>query len=143
LIIDCYHHTPLHLLFIDSATRAVIQRVGRAETATDVPYCLQIIPPLAKKCYGCKRKFRPRKKIPTPPDDLVVSHKEKRSYRDKSGALVQDDAISNVYFHLEIGCIKPTNSSFTLSCLKISDSNRAKLKDCHKSKLQKFGLTVD
>ena len=130
-------------IFIDSATRAVVQRIGRAEEATDVPYCLQIIPPHVEKCYGCKRKFRPRKKVLTSPDDLVVSHKEKRSYRDKSGASVQADAISNVYFHLAIGCIQPTNSSFKLSCLKIYDSNRAKLTDAHKSKLQELGLIVD
>lgn len=131
-------------IFIDSATRAVVQRIGRAEDATaDVPYCLQIIPSRVEKCYGCKRKFRPRKKVLTPPDDLVVSHKEKRVFRDKSGASTQANAISNVYFHLAIGCIQLTNSSFKLSCLKISDSNRAKLTDDHKSKLQKLGLTVD
>ena len=123
--------------------KAVIQRIGRAEEATDVPYCLQIIPSRVEKCYGCKRKFRPRKKVLTPPDDLVVSHQERRSYRDKSRAIIQADAISNVYYHLNIGCIQPTNGSFKLSCLVISDSNRAKLTDAHKSKLQKLGLIVD
>ena len=48
--------------------------------------------PVSKNVTDTNENFT-LEKILTPLDDLVVSHKEKWSYRDKSGASVQADAI--------------------------------------------------
>ena len=135
---QCMHN------IIDPVPKAALHRIGREEDcSSDVPYCLVFIPSRVEKCYGCSRKFRPRQKILTPPNDLVVSHREQRSYWDRSGASKQAKVPSNAYYHLDIkNCIKPKSPSFTLTKLVISDSNRARLTDVHKSKLQELGLTV-
>ena len=103
---------------------------------------LKIINGRIKKCHGCKKNFRSEGAPLTPPDDLVVSHLEQRSYPNKLGATVKAPAPGNVYYHLDIGCIKLANPTFELSMLAIFDSEKSKLNDAHRDKLQKLGLKI-
>ena len=121
---------------------ATLLCIARAEESTRVSYLLKIINGRIKKCNGCKKKFRSESTSLTPPDDLVVSHLEHRSYRNKHGATVKAPNPGNVHYHLDIGCIKLANPTFELSMLAISDSEKSNLKDAHRDKLQKLGLKV-
>ena len=114
--------------------------IARAEESSRASYLLKIINGRVKKCHGCKQLFRPKGVPLTPPDDLVVSHLEQRSYRNKSRALVK--TTGNVYYHLDDGCIKLVNPAFEFSTLAISDSEKEKLNNIHKDKLQKLGLKI-
>ena len=51
-------------------------------------------------------------------------------------------APGNVYYHLDIGCMKLTNPTFELSMLAIYDSEKSKLNDAHRDKLRKLSLKV-
>lgn len=95
-----------------------------------------------KKCNGCKKNFWPSKEKPlTPPDDLIVSHLEQRTYT-KQGVTVKAKDPSNAYYHLDIGCIKFVNPKAELSEFAILDSEKVKLTDAHKKKLQTLGMTI-
>jgi hypothetical protein len=67
--------------------------------------------PRVTTCTGCHKKF-PRRHdgAPfSPPDDIVVSHRERRTWRDRSGVL-QIGKEQAAYFHLNILCIQKGNS---------------------------------
>ena len=64
-------------------------------------------------------------------------------YRNKSGTPVKAPVPGNVYYHLDIGCMKLANPVFELSMLAISDTEKAKLNDAHRAKLQNLGLKMN
>ena len=137
---------PFHAFFCTVAkVEAAVQYVpvAKAEESSRWLFMLKIIPNRRiKKCNGCKNGFWPSKENSlTPPDDLIVSHLEQRTYRNKQGERVKAKP-SNVYYHLDIGCIEIICPKVELSQFAILDSERVKLTDAHKKKLQTLGMTI-
>ena len=66
-----------------------------------------------KKCYGCSSEFTRKVdgSLPDPPLNLVISHEERREFRDASNALRLGNN-QNVYYHPNVSCIRRRNASF-------------------------------
>ena len=102
--------------------------------------------PRVSTCTGCHKKF-PRRHDGAPfppPDDIVVSHRERRTWRDQSGIL-QIGKEQAVYFHLSISCIRKGNSNknseFDGSQVYFDPIVFLRLNDEHKKYIKKqFGL---
>ena len=77
---------------------------------------LQLCSPLVRLCYGCSQTLKPGGMIatpPPPPNDLVIMTRMNRQYRENTTGEMRSKE-RNVYFHLNVHCIRRKQPYFTL-----------------------------
>ena len=102
---------------------------------------LQLCDRRVTRCYGCKGYLKSNGTIPEPPNDLVIVTKCNREY-NKDGVPHTTTAPCNVYFHMNIQCVKKQNEYFIPAFIFIPQCVKEKLPECHKSVLKSIGLKV-
>lgn len=97
--------------------------------------------PRVTTCTGCSRRFARRadgSPFP-PPDDIVITHKECRPWKEKSGILRLGKEQA-VYFHVNVACVRKGNSidsaGFNGTQVQIHPIVKQRLTDEHKTFLQ-------
>ena len=90
-------------------------------------------------CNGCRNKFD---RLANPPHDLVVRHKEWRSF--KSPVTDQlETRFGNAYYHARQDCIRSRCKDFCTSPMQVPSEVLVKLKNEHKDYLRaNFGLQL-
>ncbi len=81
--------------------------------ASDRPIVVRLLNNRIKKCSGCETPFA--RKIdglpPDPPNDLIISHEERRPFNDASNTS-RLSQLHNVYYHPSIQCVRRYYPSF-------------------------------
>lgn len=84
----------------------------------------------AFKCYGCNSAIRVPDEIPDPPNDLIASTNEYRSFM-KDGKLQVH--FGPTHYHLRAACIATTNPEFDASKdMLITENDKRSFKEPHK-----------
>ena len=95
-------------------------------------------------CYGCKKALRVRPHIPPVPFDVVLTRKEMRMYKNRSGELTYSIKPEPVFYHLRKSCVLKKNENFTKKDITIGSEDLNKLCDRHKDHIRhEFGLVVN
>ena len=103
----------------------------------DKQYVVKFLNNRIKKCYGCSSEFT-RKidgSLPDPPLNIVISHSERREFRDANNTLKVGN-YQNVYYHPNLSCIRRRNAAFMGNELVISAD--IVLTESHKKYLQEY-----
>ena len=100
-------------------------------------------------CTGCGRRFARMADggLFPPPDDIAITHRECRPWKDKTGIL-RVGKEQGVYFHVNLACVRKGNStdsaSFNGSQLQINPIVRERLTDAHKDFLyQQLNISLE
>lgn len=98
-----------------------------------------------RSCYGCGSPIRKDLSyIPPPPHDLVVSHKERRYYKDPNThemRLTSNE--DNTHYHLMLRCITQKHPAFKGWMLQIPDNVMSLMDNVHRMHFfEQFGLHV-
>ena len=104
---------------------------------------LQLCSPLVRTCFGCSQSLKPHGAIAIEPYDLdlVLVTKMNREWPDKiTGERRQ--SFQNVYFHINLCCIKMKQPYFSPRMVTTPDSVRAHLTPVHKHFLTEFGIII-
>jgi hypothetical protein len=102
---------------------------------------LQLCSPLVRTCFGCSQSLKPHGAIAIEPYDLVLVTKMNREWPDKiTGERRQ--SFQNVYFHINLRCIKMKQPYFSPRMVTTPDSVRAHLTPVHKHFLTEFGIII-
>jgi hypothetical protein len=90
-----------------------INTASASTSGIDKQYVVKFLNNRIKKCYGCSSEFTRKVdgSLPDPPLNLVISHEERREFRDASNALRLGNN-QNVYYHPNVSCIRRRNASF-------------------------------
>ena len=92
-------------------------------------------------CFGCSQSLKPHGAIAIEPYDLVLVTKMNREWPDKiTGERRQ--SFQNVYFHINLRCIKMKQPYFSPRMVTTPDSVRAHLTPVHKHFLTEFGIII-
>ena len=106
---------------------------------SDAPYVLVFVKGNITTCFGCRAKFT---KPAVPPYNLIVQHKDYRSYTDQEG--VQQRSFGNVYYHLDIRCLQQKQGGFNPANLHISKDVQEGAQILHKQfLLEQFGVHLN
>ena len=83
----------------------------------------------AFKCYGCNSAIRFPGEIPDPPNDLIASTNEYKSFM-KEGKLQVD--FGSTHYHLRAACISAKNPEFQASGdMLITENDKSSFKEAH------------
>lgn len=96
-----------------------------------------------RSCYGCGNAIRKDVSfVPPPPHDIVVSHKERRYYRDPNTQEMRlTSSDNNTHYHLMLRCITHKHPAFQMWMLEVPDDIKSTLLDVHRMHLfEQFGL---
>ena len=100
--------------------------------------------PLVRKCHGCSGNFkRPDDSIPEAPHDLVVVTRGDREYFDKSHGCMRVKENCNVYYHIDMACIKKRNPVFIPSLMHVPDDLKPHLSAEHFALLRNINVNCD
>ena len=104
---------------------------------------LQLCSPLVRLCYGCSQTLKPgcMIAIPPPPNDLVIMTRMNRQYRDNTTGEMRSKE-GNVYFHLNVHCIRRKQPYFIPQIATLSDETAPYLTQAHLHFLRAFGLNL-
>ena len=81
-------------------------------------------------CYGFGQTFKPDKKIPEEPYDLVIVGITRRKYW-RDGVEMTSSNMSNVYYHLNPNCTAQQNTFVVPSLIKVPDDLKPFLNSQH------------
>lgn len=98
-----------------------------------------------RSCYGCGNPIRmDLASVPPPPNDVVVSYKERRYYKDPSSHEMRvTQKEENTYYHVMQRCISLKHPEFHASMLKIPDSILSSLQEIHHLHImEQFGIQI-
>ena len=71
------------------------------------PFVLKQLKGNIRICQGCRGTLRlPDGTIPSPPYDIVISHMERRPFKDTSGTVRTPTRPSAAHYHLKIMCVR-------------------------------------
>ena len=98
------------------------------------PFVLCYIVGNISKCAGCGNKYT---KPVVPPYDICIQHREWRSFTPSGGT--PQSKFSNVYYHVNLLCIKKKWPTFSPHDLVVHLEVREKLGPQHASLLSMFG----
>ena len=101
----------------------------------------QLCSPLVRLCYGCSQILMPGGIIATPPNDLVIMTRMNRQYRDNTTGEMRSKE-GNVYFHLNVHCIRRKQPYFSPQIATLSDESPPYLTQAHLHFLTAFGLNL-
>ena len=87
-------------------------------------------------CQGCPKKID--LKIPAP-HDMFVRMKGIRPHKDKD-TLMWIDEVKNIYFHLNLDCLKKLDPTFEVEILTMTDEMFSNISDLHISHLRDLGI---
>ena len=102
---------------------------------------LQLCSPLVRLCYGCSQTLKPGGMIATPSNDLVIMTRMSRQYRDNTTREMRSKE-GNVYFHLNVHCIRRKQLYFSPQIATLSDETAPYLTQAHLHFLRAFGLNL-
>ncbi|KAL9953121.1 hypothetical protein ACROYT_G040483 [Oculina patagonica] len=120
---------------------ATVTSLGRQQSApaTHSKYTLRwLSESRAYQCYGCNSAFRVPGQVPPPPEDVVATTKEYRSFM-KGGKLQVH--YGTTHYHLREQCIKEKNPKFNpLTDLELKPTDHARFLPTHEELLRGFGI---
>ena len=102
---------------------------------------LQLCLPLVRLCYGSSQTLKPGDMIATRSNDLVIMTRMNRQYRDNTRGEMRSKE-GNVYFHLNVHCIRRKQSYFSPQIATLSDETVPYLTQAHLHFLRAFGLNL-
>ena len=102
---------------------------------------LQLCSPVVRLCYGCSQTLKPGGMIATPPNDVVIMTRMNRRYRDNTTGEIRSKE-GNVYFHLNIHCIRRKQPYFSPQIATLSDETVPYLTQVHLHFLRALGLNL-
>ena len=109
-----------------------------AGSSNPVCYIVMFLSGNITTCFGCRLRFN---KPPIPPFDLVVQHKDFRSYVDADGQ--QRQKYGNVYYHVNKSCILRKAKNFSTADMIVSQEVLEKaLPEPAELLLERFGLRI-
>jgi hypothetical protein len=109
-----------------------------AGSSNPVCYIVMFLSGNITTCFGCRLRFN---KPPIPPFDLVVQHKDFRSYVDADGQ--QRQKYGNVYYHVNKSCILRKAKNFSTADMIVSQEVIEKALPEHAELLlERFGLRI-
>ena len=108
------------------------------------PFYLKFITGNIRICQGCKQSLRTMEgNIPTPPYNLTVARKERRTFRDASGTLVTPQREAAAHYHCHVVCRKAVDPAFVPQNLRIPVDILSQLLPIHREYLSgTFGLSI-
>ena len=108
------------------------------------PFVLKQLKGNIRICQGCRGTLRlPDGTIPSPPYDIVISHMERRPFKDTSGTVRTPTRPSAAHYHLKIMCVRIADPQFMSSSLHIPPDIATLLTVVHKQHLlQEFQLQL-
>ena len=102
---------------------------------------LLLCSPLVRLCYGCSQTLKPGGMIATPPNDFVIMTRMNRQYRDNTTGEIRSKE-GNVYFHLNVHCIRRKQPYFSPQIATLSDETVPYLTQVHLHFLRALGLNL-
>ena len=104
------------------------------------PFVIKFLQANVKVCAGCPRpnnSFRANEVEPLPPYNIVICHKEIRTWKE-NGEIRQSPTLQNTYYHADMSCIRKNNPDFVNSMIVIPTSVKKELKPEHKIYLHQY-----
>ena len=87
-------------------------------------------------CQGCPKKIDLT--VPAP-QDMFIRMKGIRPYKDKD-TLMWVDQVKNIYFHLNLDCLKKSDPTLDISTVTMSDEMFYNITDQHLTHLGSLGI---
>ena len=98
-----------------------------------------------KICAGCHQGYKrlsDGKSLP-PPNDLCLVHKEQHVYYNVVNNRQQLSSLSNVHYHMDVGCVKLRFPDFNSFTVQIPSDVKVRLQQSHRTAIfQAFGIAV-
>lgn len=93
-------------------------------------------------CYSCRGKFL-ECGYPNPPMDMIVVSNTRRWYREtNSNQMVRSTGLTNVYFHLNYGCLREFDRMFTPQMISVPAEVRPFLLPEHRNILNSCSIQI-
>ena len=115
-----------------SAQRSIFRRFGGSELLHW--FC----PYQVRSCFGCSQALKFEGKIAQPPYDMVIITQMHTHFRAPNGELMSRKG--NVYFHVQLNCVKIKQPYFVPEMTKISPMLMPHLTPIHFQFLRAFGM---
>ena len=102
---------------------------------------MDYLPKTVSKCFGCRRKVKPRNKQPPPPHNLLIVSFGERPYFNKSNRECSKPA--NIYFHLNRKCVQVFDGTFSPRQVQVPADLRPHLTQEHIEYLLQQKVQID